>query len=680
MTTHQKLQSQRIRRALAVLLLAPVTLALAWADPAPTTTPPSQPASTATTAKPAPTQKVAAKPKATPASAKSSTSTTSSTSASTKAPVVEQLPTVVVIAATRTPQAPDTTATTSTVITRDELEANQYISVPDALMKVPGLSVVQSGVPGQQTSVFIHGMDSNQTLLTIDGRRQPVGLDGAADFTNLTLDNIDQIEVVRTPSSSLEGGNASGGQINLVTLSGRGLAQPISSAYFEGGSYGTYRENVQSRGAVGNFDYAVSGSNEDSDMNRYNENYRNTVYRGNFGYQITPDVYVDVHSGYSLANAGSPNAIEYPDPVARIETQDWYISPEVVAKVADFYTTKLYFNYDQQQQNFHDLFNDFVFNFASSTNLRINTDSVDWQNNLQLAHNWQITAGIQGDDSTVSQFDDFAGRTTLQNSLTNIGGYVESQWEALPGLNVLTSVRDDHYSDFSGAVSWRQGVAYTVAPTQTVLHASGASSYTPPSLEQLYFPGFSNPNLKPETSLGWEAGVAQPFLDGKVTPSVTYFHNHITNYIQDDANFIPQNIGQATTHGFEVDIKAKPIDQLELDVNYTNLTAENDSAGVGLLRRPSNTTNFTATWMPITPLTLSMGGSWIVGRQDVDPVSFQEVAAPNYFTLRASATYKINSYVSLWVRGENITNTQYQPVLGFPALGAAVYGGIKVSF
>ncbi len=138
------------------------------------------------------------------------------------------------------------------------------------------------------------------------------------------------------------------------------------------------------------------------------------------------------------------------------------------------------------------------------------------------------------------------------------------------------------------------------------------------------------------------------------------------DYIQDDADSIPQNIGLATTHGVEIDIKAKPIEQLELDVNYTNLTAENDSANVGLVRRPSNTTNFTATWTPLDPLTLSMGGSWIVGRQDFDPLSFQQVGAPNYFTLRASATYKINSYVTLWVRGENITNTQYQPVLGYP--------------
>ena len=285
-------------------LLAPMALGITRADP--TTTLPSQTPQSTVSAKPATSAKAGPQAK---------TKTASTTTAAKPQTAVTQLPTIVVTAATRNAQPPDTTATSTTVITHDDFENNQYINVAQALMSVPGLAVVPSGVPGQVTSVFTRGTDSNMTLFTIDGRHQPVGLDGAYDFTNLTLDNIDQIEVVRTPSSSLQGGSATGGIINLVTLTGRGLATPQSSVSFEGGSFDTFRENVQSRGAEGNFDYAVSASNEDSDMDRPNENYRNTVYRGNFGYQVTPDVYVDLHTGYSLANAGSPNTIETPDPV-----------------------------------------------------------------------------------------------------------------------------------------------------------------------------------------------------------------------------------------------------------------------------------------------------------------------------------------------------------------------------
>ena len=108
--------------------------------------------------------------------------------------------------------------------------------------------------------------------------------------------------------------------------------------------------------------------------------------------------------------------------------------------------------------------------------------------------------------------------------------------------------------------------------------------------------------------------------------------------------------------------------------------ARSTVAVVAGVRRPRNTLNFTAVWKPIDPLTLSVGGSWIVGRQDYDAVTFAQEDAPDYFILRASATYQINKYLTVWVRGENLTDDHYQPVLGYPALGLGGYGGIKVSF
>jgi vitamin B12 transporter len=593
------------------------------------------------------------------------------------APTENEMHNITVSAATRNAQAPDSTATDTTVITQGDLESGQYQNVADALQQVAGVAVVPLGAPGQTTSVFLHGTDINQTLFTIDGRPQPAGLSGAYDFSGLTLDNVAQIEVVETPVAGVQG-SASGGVINLVSLNGRGLAEPVSSVSFEGGSFGTFREQAQSRGSEGNFDYAVSGSDLTSDADRQNENFRNTVYRGNFGYQITPTIYADLHTGWSQESAGSPNVIESPDPIAHLLTEDWFISPEVSAKVTDFYTTKVYFNHDQTRQTYHDLY---ALGFPSSTRTQINTESYDWQNNFQVAHNWQITAGVQGSVQHAWIFDDLARMRTLNNTLTNTGGYAQSQWQPLTGLNVLSSIRYDIYSDYANALSWRQGVSYEIAPTKTVVHASGSSSYTPPSAQDLYYPGFSNPNLKPESALGWEAGVKQPLFDGKLTPSATYFHNDITNYILSlPPNYIPENVGNATTEGVEIDVAAKPLDNLSLDANYTYLTAENDTEDIRLLNRPRNSVNFNIIYTPVAPLTLDLGGSWVVGRQGTDAVTFVQEDAPDYFTLRASATYTINKWVTLWVRGENLTNEYYEPVPGYPALGLGGYGGIKVSF
>ncbi len=240
-------------------------------------------------------------------------------------------------------------------------------------------------------------------------------------------------------------------------------------------------------------------------MDRANENYRNDVYRGNFGYQATPEIYLDVHTGYSLANAGSPNTIETPDPVAppavggfvhlagnlreghRLLHHQGLLQPRPDA--AEFPRSL------QQRSRLH--------RPAPASARRSTPTPTTGRTTSSSRSNWQITAGIQGSSQDAYLYDDIAGSRTLQNSLSNIGGYAESQWQPITGLNVLNSVRYDDYSDYDGALTWRQGVTYKIAPTGTIVHASGSSSYTPPSAEDLYYPGASNP----EPEAGERAGL-----------------------------------------------------------------------------------------------------------------------------------------------------------------------------
>jgi vitamin B12 transporter len=704
------------RRALALLVFTPFIASLVAAQPV-TTGAQSSPAAVASPAKGVPNAKTPAPSKSSAKTASASASKTAPSTAQnsvTATSGVEELAPILVTAPTRDTQPLDTTATTTTVVGRDDLDANKYAMLPDALQSVPGLAVVTSGAPGAETSVFIHGLDSRQTLVTIDGRRQAVGLSGADDnLANLTLDNIDQIEVVRTPVSSAQGGSAMGGVINLVTLSGKGVA-PEGSVFFEGGSFDTFREGAQSRGQIGNFDFAVAGSRQDSiypaDSPGYApfaspgfagqaDQYRNTNFRGNMGYQFTPDLYVDFHAAYSNAYTNSPGIYLFPDPTASLDIEDWNLSPEVVWKATDFFTTKFYYTRDQQRQADNDPFlADELITDGSSpqgaiTRLQINTDSIDWQNDFQLARNWSITTGLQGDNRHFYEVDNVLGHLTLNGNDDDLGGYVSSQWQPVDGLNVLNSGRFDTYSAFNGSFSWRQAVTYRVAPTQTLLHASISSAYTPPSLQDLYVynagspffgPFLPNPNLKPETDLGWEAGAEQPIWNNRVTPSVAYFHNSVSNDIENirlpGGAYINENFNHVTTDGVEVGLGVKPWSNVTLQGDYTYLNADNNTAMMRLVRRPRSTVNFTGIWKPLDPLTLTLGGTWIVGREDLDAITGAQEDAPDYFLLRASATYEINKNVSIWVRGENLTDRNYQPALGFLAPSIAGYGGIRVSF
>jgi len=692
----QSLHRKSLPYLFTLSLLAPMALGIAGADPATTT--PSQSSQSAAPA----TAKTTSQGKTATASTPAKSSKASPTQPQ---PTITESPMIVVTAATRTPQPQETTAATTTVLTRQELDDAKYASVPDALGSVPGLTVAPDGMPGSLTAVYIHGMESRDTLVTVDGRRQAVGLDGQDDnLTNLTLDDVDQIEVVRTPCSAAQGGGAMGGVINIVTLSGKGLTTPESSVSEEAGSFNTFRENIQSRGAVDNFDYAVSATRQDSIYPALStgtpgpfgapgfagqaDQYRNTGYRGNFGYQITPAVYVDLHTIYSNAYSSSPGTYNFPDPTANFLVEDWSLSPEVIAQVTSFYKTKLYYTHDQQRQVYDDPYN-LGMSFGSSLQgdifrTQVNTESVDWQNDFQVARNWSITTGVQSDYHNFYQYDDGIGVRAFQGNQSNIGGYISSQWQPLPGLNILNSGRYDSYSAYEGSFSWRQGVSYRVAPTQTLLHASVARAFTPPTLQDtvysyppFYYP---NPNLVPETDLGWEAGVEQPLFDDRVTPSATYFHNDLHNSIQPVGTSV-QNIAQATTDGVEVGLTVKPCPTVTAKIGYTYLDAVNDTAQIRLIRRPRNSLDFTGTWQPLAPLTFTLGGDWVVGRQDYDPISGNpNFVAPDYFVLRATANYRINDHVSIWIRGENLTDRNYQPVLGYYAPSIAGYGGIKVSF
>jgi vitamin B12 transporter len=689
------------RRALALLVFTPLIGSLVAAQ----TT--GSAASSTTSTSPA----TAAG--ATKSTAKSSPSKSTDTTAAPQ-PTVTELAPIVVTAPTRLAQPVESTASTTTVITQQELFDQHYGSVPDALSSVAGLSVVTSGNPGAETSLFIHGLDARDALVTIDGRRQPPGLSGFDDnFTNLTLDNVEQIEVVRTPISSSQGPSAMGGVVNVVTQSGKGVA-PEGNVGFEAGSFDTFHESASSRGQIGNFDYALSLSRQDSVYPALSpgtpadfapgfpgqaDQYRNTGYRGNFGYQLTPDIYLDLHTTYNNAYTSSPGLEEFPDPTANLTTEQWMISPEITAKVTDFYTSKFYYSRNQFRIDSQDPFltqEEISFGEIpqnTQTRTQIDTDSIDWQNDFQLARNWTLSAGVQGDDSGYDIFDDTLGRKTLTGDRRNIGGFISSQWQPLEGLNVFSSGRFDEYNQFAGAFSWRQGVSYTVAPTKTQLHASVSRAFTPPPLQDVAYPaGINTPNLKPETDLGWEAGVEQPLADGKVTPSVTYFHNDLHNYIEAYApTYVPFNVPDATTEGVEVGLDLQPIDTVKLHLGYTYLNAVNDTDQSRLLRRPRNQLTFTGTWKPIPKLTLSVGGLWVVDRRDIDPTStepfpttlspnYTVVKAPDYFVLRASATYEINDNVTIWVRGDNLTDASYQPALGYYAPSIGGYGGVQFSF
>src|ERR1700738_1867145 len=213
----------------------------------------------------------------------------------------------VIVSATRTDIPLDQSPASVSVIGSQEIEQKQIERVSDALREVPGLSVVQTGTPGQLTSVFARGLNSAHTQVLLDGIPINQGLAGQFDFANLTTDNIDRIEVARGPQSTIYGPRALAGVVQIFTKQGSG--PPGVTVSEEGGTYGTFRDTLASR--------------LDTDNARPNNNYRNSSAIADFGWSPNEQARIGALFLYSESETGNPNSTLDPRPVDHFLAEKW---------------------------------------------------------------------------------------------------------------------------------------------------------------------------------------------------------------------------------------------------------------------------------------------------------------------------------------------------------------------
>src|SRR5438046_9260267 len=253
----------------------------------------------------------------------------------------------VVVSATRFDIPLDQSTASASVISSEELEQKQIQRVSEALREVPGLSVVQTGTAGQLTSVFTRGLRSEHTQVLLDGVPINQGLQGAFNFADLVTDDIDRIEVVRGPQSTLYGPRALAGVIQIFTKQGEGTPTIMLSG--EGGSYDTFREWLESEGKIDQFDYSIGASRLDTDNARPNNQYRNSAAIADVGWSPNAQLRIATLLMYSLSDIGLPNTIFDPKPLDNFLTERWLIAPQIDFHVGDWWDHKLISSYYQDR-------------------------------------------------------------------------------------------------------------------------------------------------------------------------------------------------------------------------------------------------------------------------------------------------------------------------------------------
>ena len=590
----------------------------------------------------------------------------------------------VIVSATRFDIPLDQSPASVSVITSEDIEQKQIQRVSDALREVPGLSVVQTGTAGQLTSVFTRGLRSEHTQVLLDGVPINQGLQGAFNFADLVTDDIDRIEVVRGPQSTLYGPRALAGVIQIFTKQGEGTPTIMLSG--EGGSYDTFREWLESEGKIDQFDYSIGASRIDTDNARPNNQYRNSAVIANVGWSPNEQFRIGSLFTYSLSDTGNPNTIFDPKPLDNFLTERWLMAPHVDLRISDWWEHKFIFSYDHERQ-LNDPNQD---GFVGPTRALFERTTIDYQNDLRATSWLTLTSGFFYSRVNAGQERPFVLQifgpqpTFVSDHTQETAGFLQATATPIENLIFVAGGRFDHFNQFGNVWTYRFAGSYKIDKTNTTLHSSIATGFSPPSSQDKIFG--NNFGLQPEKNLGWDIGVEQRLWENRVTLGATYFHNDLSNVIGFNGLFDTLNLGAAETQGLEAELRAQPVADLVLMASYTYLDAEKTSAadinqpkGARLPRRPRNEVYVSASYFWCKRLRTTAEAKFVNAREELN------FAGPNfdiedYSFVNIAAEYEVNPHLSIFGRIDNLTNEHYAEVFGFPTLGRAAYGGAKVRF
>jgi vitamin B12 transporter len=616
----------------------------------------------------------------------------------------QTLPTIIVTATRVATQAQKIPAGV-TVITRKQIIARGDTTLAQALNAVPGLTLVQSGGPGGEASVFIRGTNSEDVLVLIDGVPANDASDpnGAFNFGEDLPDDLDRIEIVRGPMSGLYGTNAVGGVINLITVQGAG--KPHADLMLAGGLPGQGRGSATISGATGKFDYAIAGViDEEAGFDATAK--RLSVYAGhrdpfraktgdlNLGYTPSPGTRISLTLRARDTDSAYPD-LGYPiydDPDEYGYDENLFGKLGVESDLLNgLLTTNLLIARIIDNRRYSNLLDGNDPNFASANDHYhgYRTDA-QWNNSLHLPNlgtGSALTFGIEYLNDTARENVDESGFTENVNASQHaLAGHLGAQ-TTLNRLTLTAALRDDAVSSFGNALTGRAGGVFAIPEAGLNLKAAYGTSFLAPSLFDLYgvdnFGYVGNPNLKAERSSGYEAG-AEFFAVPGANLAATYFNSRINDLITTTPDFdSEENIGRVKISGVETELTLTPAAWLSADLTYTYTDARDATTNTELLRRPQNTGSATITLAPTTRITIVPQITFIGRFTDYlyadNGYPAGDGSADAGTIINLTATYKLSPNLSLFADAKNLANANFEPVNGLQTPGASVLLGIRTT-
>lgn len=577
----------------------------------------------------------------------------------------------IVVSASKTEQSLKETTANIEVITSEELEEHHYTSIIEALNTLAGIDFTQSGGIGQQSSLYVRGFANKYTLVLIDGIRanDPTNFEGAL-LDQITLSDIERIEVIKGAQSGIWGADAAAGVINIITKK----AQPHHvTAYTEVGSYGTKKfgavlSHVMSKGDIKiGFDRLLTDGFSAAEPKKSAPLY-GTRY-DDLGWERDPYTSMTIHAkaGVNLTDND------------RIELSRRNVSSTIAfdnTGVDNTTNTNSFTQHFTKASYAHSDTRNTVQAYADRSDFereyyggyKGKTDEAGLIDTLKYADSGTLVAGVSWQKFDVEAV---AGSSIGKNY---IGRAVFASNTNLFNNNstILTeTIRYDDYSIFGSKSTGKIGVKQNIG--EASLSANYGTAYKVPNLDDIYYPwGDSNENLKPENIRSFDITGAYKNL------SLTYFYNTIKDMIaaNDDYSQMINISGTSILQGYEAKIKQPIGDSFLVTGAYTRIHAA-EASGKELARRPHDSVKASADWYPSNKLHLGLNSQYIGTRYDN---AAQTVETGNYAVFGGVVNYAINKNIDLYTKFDNIFDRYYQTVDGYATAGRSLYAGLKVNY
>ncbi|MBC3206722.1 TonB-dependent receptor [Pseudomonas sp. SWRI111] len=561
------------------------------------------------------------------------------------------------ISANRQVEARNDSSAANTVFTREDIDRLQPSDVPDLLRRVPGVQVAQAGGRGSLPGVYIRGTQSAQSLVLVDGQRIGNSTSGDSNLQHLNIEQIERVEVLRGSRSVIYGSDAIGGVIQIFTRRGteRGLQPRLHLGF---GSHQTWERSLGLSGGDEKTRFNLGASlDETAGIDRTHDSYpsdgdddayRNKSLSLSLSHALTENIEVGANL---LDNRGKS---EFDNPFGRFDMDTFEsvqqqpysdfnvssLSSYIDARVNETWKTRLEFGHSENREKTFDKLSD------ERTVFNTYRDSVNWQNDLTLdARNSLILGGDWYEDRVNSStaFD--------EDSRWNRAAFIQHRYQA-DSFSTEIGLRHDDNQQFGSQNTWSGTLTLPLNPDNDVL-LSYSEGFRAPTFNDLYYPDFSNPKLKPETSKSYELQWRSQ-LNDNTRLEASIYRTDLEDAIIFGSNSRPQNVASARINGFEAALKQE-LFGWQSNLGVSIIDPRDRDSGHTLARRARRT----ASWDLDRQFDrLGLGASWQLVSGSYDDLNNTQPLG-GYGTLGLRSSWALNREIKLDLKVDNLLDKGY---------------------